>query len=102
MRIVAWTIVALIGAGALGTGSAWAQAAPNGLALSLNCSTCHGLDGKGVTAVTPLKGVPADTVVAAMKQFKSGERPATVMNRIAKGFTDEEIQAIASYLASQK
>jgi cytochrome subunit of sulfide dehydrogenase len=98
MRIVMGTLLAL----ALSHGTAWAQAAPNGLALSLNCSTCHGLDGKGVTAVTPLKGVPADAIVTAMKQFKAGERPATVMNRIAKGFTDEEIQAIATYLASRK
>jgi sulfide dehydrogenase cytochrome subunit len=87
---------------ALLAGAAHGQAAPNGLALSLNCSTCHGLDGKGATAVTPLKGLPAATIVQSMKQFKAGERPATIMNRIAKGFSDEEIQAIADYLASQK
>jgi sulfide dehydrogenase cytochrome subunit len=81
---------------------AWGQAAANGLALSLNCSTCHGLDGKGATAVVPLKGMPAEAMVASLKQFKAGERPATIMNRIAKGFSDEEIQAIAQYLASQK
>jgi cytochrome subunit of sulfide dehydrogenase len=83
-------------------GAAHAQAGPNGLALSLNCSTCHGLDGKGATAVTPLKGMPASVIVQSMKQFKAGERPATIMNRIAKGFSDEEIQALADYLASQK
>jgi cytochrome c553 len=98
MRTLAATLAIL----ALGAGPAWGQAAPNGLALSLNCSTCHGLDGKGLTAVTPLKGMPAGAIVASMKQFKAGERPATIMNRIAKGFTDEEIQAIANHIASQK
>jgi cytochrome subunit of sulfide dehydrogenase len=87
---------------ALMAGAAHGQAAPNGLALSLNCSTCHGLDGKGLTAVTPLKGMPSAVIVQSMKQFKAGERPATIMNRIAKGFSDEEIQAVADYLASQK
>lgn len=87
---------------ALMAGAAHGQTGPNGLALSLNCSTCHGLDGKGVTAVTPLKGMPATVIVQSMKQFKAGERPATIMNRIAKGFSDEEIQAVADYLASQK
>jgi len=93
----AWLIVLLLAAGA-----ARAQQPPNGLALSLNCSTCHGLDGKGVTTVTPLKGMSAQAIAASLKQFKAGERPATIMTRIAKGFSEEEIQAIAQYLASQK
>ena len=44
---------------------------------------------------------PAD-IVTAMQAFKSGRRPATVMDRIAKGFTDEEINAIAAWYAAQK
>ena len=86
----------------LAVGTAQAQQPPNGLALSLNCSTCHGLDGKGATTVTPLKGMASEAIVTSLKLFKSGERPATIMNRIAKGFSDEEIQAIAQYLAGQK
>jgi sulfide dehydrogenase cytochrome subunit len=37
-----------------------------------------------------------------MKAFKSGERPATLMDRIAKGYTDEEIEAMAKYFAEIK
>jgi cytochrome c553 len=37
-----------------------------------------------------------------MQAFKSGQKPATVMDRIAKGFTDAEIQAIADWYAQQK
>jgi len=94
--------VCLIAALSLAAGRGLAQASPDGLALSLNCSTCHGLDGKGATTVTPLRGLPAETIAASMKQFKAGERPATIMTRIAKGFSDEEIQAIAQYFASRK
>jgi cytochrome c553 len=36
-----------------------------------------------------------------MAGFRSGERPATVMTRIAKGFTAEEARAIAEWLAAQ-
>jgi sulfide dehydrogenase cytochrome subunit len=36
-----------------------------------------------------------------MQQFRSGQRPSTVMGRIAKGFSDDEIQAIAAWLAVQ-
>ena len=41
-------------------------------------------------------------IVKAMQDFRSGVRAATVMDRIAKGFTDEEIQAIAAWYAAQK
>jgi cytochrome subunit of sulfide dehydrogenase len=37
-----------------------------------------------------------------MQEFRSGERSSTVMGRIAKGFSDDEMQAIASWLAAQR
>ena len=44
---------------------------------------------------------PAE-IVAAMEAFRSGQKPATVMDRIAKGFTDDEIKAIADWYGAQK
>jgi cytochrome c553 len=41
-------------------------------------------------------------IVTAMQDFRSGKRAGTVMDRIAKGFTDDEIQAIAAWFAGQK
>jgi sulfide dehydrogenase cytochrome subunit len=43
---------------------------------------------------------PAE-IVAVTQAFRSGERPSTVMGRIAKGFSDDEIQAIAVWLSAQ-
>jgi cytochrome c553 len=37
-----------------------------------------------------------------MQAFKSRQKPSTVMDRIAKGFTDAEVQAIADWYARQK
>jgi sulfide dehydrogenase cytochrome subunit len=37
-----------------------------------------------------------------MQAFKSGQRPATVMGRIAKGLADAEVEAIAAWYAQQK
>ena len=37
-----------------------------------------------------------------MQEFRSGQRAGTVMDRIAKGFTDDEIQALAAWFAAQK
>ena len=40
--------------------------------------------------------------MAAVKAFRSGEKPATIMDRIAKGFSDDEIKAIADWYGAQK
>jgi cytochrome c553 len=62
------------------------------------CSGCHGPGG----AVPPLNGRSAADIGAAMRAFRTGALPATVMDRIAKGFSDEEIEAMAAYLSAQR
>jgi cytochrome c553 len=55
-----------------------------------------------ISPVPRLAGVDQAAIVRAMQDFRSGQRAATVMDRIAKGFTDDEIQAIAAWFATQK
>jgi cytochrome subunit of sulfide dehydrogenase len=62
------------------------------------CSGCHG----GVAPLPVLAGRPAADIVSAMAAFRAGERPATVMTRIAKGFTPEETTAIARWWSQRK
>jgi sulfide dehydrogenase cytochrome subunit len=61
------------------------------------CSGCHAPQSDG--PIPSLTGRPAEDIVAAMAGFRGGEREATVMGRIAKGYTDEEIRAIADWYA---
>jgi len=70
-----------------------AAAAPPGAS---SCSGCHGAPGG---AVPSLAGHSAEDIAASLKAFRTGARPATVMNRIAKGFSEPESRAIAEYLA---
>ena len=49
-----------------------------------------------------LDGRPIADIVRAMQEFRAGTRPATVMGRIAKGFNDQEIDAIAVWFGAQK
>lgn len=65
-----------------------------------SCSGCHGPGASGA-AVAPLHGRPSEEIAAAMQDYRTGQRPATVMDRIAKGFTDEETRAIATWLSRQ-
>jgi len=64
-----------------------------------SCSGCH-VSARISGAVPDLSGRPAEEIVTAMMEFRQGNRPATVMDRIAKGFSDEEIRAIADWLAA--
>ena len=66
------------------------------------CSGCHPKAGAGATAVAPLAGRPPQEIVEAMQAFRKGERSATVMDRIAKGFSDEETRAIAAWVSEQR
>ena len=69
--------------------------APPGAA---SCSGCHAPAGTVTTAIPSPQNLTAAEIEAAMLAFKSGERQATVMNRIARGFSDQEIGQIAAWL----
>ena len=66
-----------------------------------SCSGCHPPSASAETKVPPLRGQNPADIVAAMEAFRSGERPSTVMGRIAKGFSDDEIRAIAAWVAQR-
>jgi cytochrome c553 len=82
----------------LGIGGAAAAEPPPGAS---SCSGCHPASLKVETSIPPIRGRDAAEITAAMAAFRSGERPSTVMGRIAKGFSDDEIRVIAAWLAQQ-
>ncbi len=67
-----------------------------------SCSGCHPASQSVDTPITRLVGRKPEDIVAAVKAFRSGEKPATIMDRIAKGFTDDEIKTIADWYGAQK
>jgi len=80
------------------TGTAPLYAAPAASMLSDTCAGCHGTDGASHGPATPtIAGLSPDYFTESMQGFKSGERPGTVMGRIARGYTDEEIALMAGY-----
>jgi sulfide dehydrogenase cytochrome subunit len=71
--------------------------------LASGCAICHGTDGRAVTKdVIPLAGQPREHIATQMRAFRDGQRPATVMHQIAKGYTDAQIDALAAWFSSQK
>jgi len=80
-----------------------AHAQESGRNLAAGCAICHGTDGKAVTKdVIPLGGLPREHIATQMRAFRDGQRPATVMHQIAKGYTDAQIDAMAAWFAAQK
>lgn len=73
-------------------------APPPGAASCLGCHPVAAAD----NPVVPLSTLNAAQIEAAMQAFRSGTRPATVMDRIAKGFSDEEVRAIAQWYERAK
>ena len=86
--------------------SAWSQGAPAdpvaGRNLAATCANCHGTNGQARGDVRALAGVPAQELVAALSAYKSGSRPGTIMNQIAKGYSDEQLRLIADHFAAQQ
>jgi cytochrome c553 len=66
------------------------------------CANCHGTDGLAQPGMESLAGVNKDDIVKKMLDFKAGRKPATIMHQLAKGYSDDQIQAIAAYFAAQK
>ena len=82
--------------------AAMAQDANLARNLAATCANCHGTNGNARGEMKPLAGLPAALIVAAINDYKNGNRPATVMHQISKGYTDEQVQLIAAYFAAQK
>lgn len=70
--------------------------------MANNCLTCHGPRGVSPGSMPSLHGKTEGFLSGALKDFRSGARPSTVMGRHAKGYTDAEIEAIAKYISSLK
>jgi len=73
---------------------------PSGAMLGRNCITCHGQGAAGEGAVPALRSLSVDAIVAEMRDFRSGKRRGTIMNRIAEGYSPDEDRLVAQYLTS--
>lgn len=91
-------------------GASTVLAGPSAKTMADTCAGCHGTDGQSVGPASPnLAGMSAAYFTDSMMAFKAlpkgaehaeDARPATIMNRIAKGYTDEQIEQMAEHFAA--
>ena len=73
-----------------------------GRGLAAACATCHGTNGSNAGGLPDLAGQPRGRLAQQLRDFRSGNKPATIMHQISKGYTDAQIDALAGFFASQK
>lgn len=96
--LAGWALVA----GCTLSGAALA-APPTPEMISFACAGCHGTNGGSAGLMMPsLASQSKASIVDAMKKFKSGDRPSTVMGRLAKGYSDADFAAMGDFFAKQK
>lgn len=73
-------------------------------ALAATCAQCHGTDGHAVEgqALVKLAGLPQDYLLSQLMAFRNGQRPATIMHQITRGYSQEQLETVAAYFAAQK
>jgi cytochrome c553 len=68
--------------------------------IAFNCLNCHAKDPfYADSAIPPLKNLSKQQIQQALLDFKYDRKPATLMPRLAKGYSDEELAAVAEYLS---
>ncbi|MCB1865855.1 MAG: c-type cytochrome [Chromatiales bacterium] len=70
--------------------------------LARTCAGCHGTDGVSSGIANPsIAGLNGEYLNKAMDEFAKDTRPSTIMGRIARGYSELEIKAIADYFAAR-
>ncbi|AFL73700.1 c-type cytochrome [Thiocystis violascens] len=70
--------------------------------LANTCAGCHGTNGASAgTQMPSIGGMDNGYLFSVLSDYKFGVRPSTIMGRIMKGYSDQEIWAIAAFFGEQ-
>lgn len=76
-----------------------AEAVSRAALLASTCASCHGPDGQGMGDNPALAGKPAADMLKILQAFAAGTVESVVMGRLAAGYSEAELQAVAEYFA---
>jgi cytochrome c553 len=73
------------------------------LSLAATCASCHGTGGVSVAGANmpKISDLTHDQIKKSLIEYKTGARQGTIMPQLAKGYTDEQINVIASVLGKK-
>jgi sulfide dehydrogenase cytochrome subunit len=69
--------------------------------LAASCANCHGTDGRSPGSIPSIAGRPEAVLKRQLLAFKSDAPPAgtTIMNRLGKGLSDAQVDALARHFS---
>ena len=82
--------------------SALGQADDQGARLAESCFSCHGTGGRHGGKIPALAGQAERTLIERMESLAAGDAQATIMSRLMRAYSKEELAALARYLAQVK
>ncbi len=87
---------------AFGASASHAQSTFDTAVLAGTCFNCHGTDGRSPGAIPSLAGRPQSVLEAQLLAFHAGDLPpgTTIMGRIAAGYSEDELKALAAWFAN--
>lgn len=69
--------------------------------LASACVVCHGDGGNSLGHIPSISDGSAAKIATTMREFRDGKRSNTIMGKIAKGYTDAQIDAIAGHFGKK-
>lgn len=66
-----------------------------GASLSASCSGCHATYGQDIVS---LDGIDPGVIAQSLRAYRGDEQGTSVMHRIARGYSDEDIRQIEAFL----
>ena len=99
-------LLSLVGAGSLvaqeaRTVATDVQAATAVRLLAATCANCHGPQGTSPGAMPSIAGLPREHLAERLRTLRAGAADATLMHQLAKAYSDDEIERLATYFAGQ-
>jgi cytochrome subunit of sulfide dehydrogenase len=73
---------------------------PRGEALADACTSCHGVGGRSHGYIPSLDKISRAEFVQAMKDFRAQKRSSTIMDRIVRAYSEDEVALLADYFAA--
>ncbi len=96
-------VVLAAGAVLLASGGRVHGAQPEGARLlASNCFQCHGTNGNPVGGFGALAGKSVNKIYDELAESRSGEEGVGIMTLHARGYTEEQLRAIAEFFSRQQ
>jgi len=71
-----------------------------GQLLAGGCMSCHGVTGQGGHGVPAIAGTKTRAeFLAVMAAFRANERANTIMGRVTRGYSEDEVALLAAHFA---